>query len=126
LDLKTVNLVDGLVIRLKETGTLEITGTLEKSGPDLLLHNQNMEALRVELQQITEMIQYRRYTVKLVIGVGGIMVIRVTPIEELILACTLLQVSGVVIMVVGKSIEMIREHGVLRHIQIGGVMDVPD
>jgi hypothetical protein len=85
-----------------------------------------MEALRVELQQITEMIQYRRYTVKLVIGVGGIMVIRVTPIEELILACTLLQVSGVVIMVVGKSIEMIREHGVLRHIQIGGVMDVPD
>ena len=99
MDPKTVNSVDGLVIRLKETGTLEITTTLEKSGPNLLLHNQNMEALRVELQQITEMIQYRRYTVKLVVTVGGIMVIQVTPADALILACTRGEVSGVVIMV---------------------------
>jgi hypothetical protein len=49
--------VDGVVIRLKETGTMEITGTPEKSGPNLLLHNQNMEAPRVELQQVTGMIQ---------------------------------------------------------------------
>ena len=102
MDPKTVNLVDGLVIRLKETGTLEITTTLEKSGPNLLLHNQNMEALRVELQQITEMIQYRRYTVKLVVTVGGIMVIKVTPTETLILASPLAGVASVVIMVRGK------------------------
>ncbi len=99
MDPKTVNLVDGLVIRLKETGTLEITTTLEKSGPNLLLHNQNMEALRVELQQITEMIQYRRYTVKLVVTVGGRMVIKVTPTDKLILASPLAGVASVVIMV---------------------------
>jgi len=52
------------------------------------------------------------------------MVIQATPTDKLILASTLAGVASVVIMVASVNIEMIREHGVLRDLQIGGVMDV--